>query len=394
MKKVGVLTHYYDTVNYGGALQAYALCQAISALGLECEQISLDGGKDWRNLDRKPSPGETKLLKLFPQYRNFRRCLSRWKHRKQIREQELLLKPWREAFWDFNNRQIPHSEKVYRTCEIGDAVGRYDAFVVGSDQVWNPIWYYEPFFLTFAPSTVPKIAYAASISQKELSEKAKQTFADHLKDFRGISVREENAVDLLSDVVSQPVEFVLDPTLLLKKEQWEDLTAPKMMEKPYLFCYFLGNDSQMRELAKTFAREKGLTLVNIAHATAQYHETDLSFGDVQLEAPTPNEFLSWIRHAQFVFTDSFHASVFSLIFEREFFTFGRQGYKAMDSRMESLTKLFSVENRFCNTPERMTLAYLQGQSPIAFGQNRQEYEKMLKKSMDFLKRNLETGMTK
>ena len=350
-KSVAILTHYHNSVNYGGVLQAYALCRAVESLGYHAQQVKISYyGRGCRNLLVEGTLKHTLKKILRPVLKPLRDALR--KKRGDMR------KGLQKAFWRFREELIPHSEREYGIGDIADAVKEYDAFIVGSDQVWNPIWYYEPFFLTFAPSSVPKIAYAASIAQNSLPEKVRTLYRENLKDFLAVSVREADAVSLLADISPVEVAHVLDPTLLLSAEEWEAVAAPRQIEKPYVFCYFLGGGTHMRGLAENYARERGLFLVNATHAAGLYHESDLGYGDLQKDSLSPEEFLSLIRHADYVFTDSFHATVFSLLFAREFCTFRRGGHGAMSSRIYTLTELFGVPHRFLDCDEKETLTYI------------------------------------
>lgn len=387
MKKVGILTHYHNSINYGGVLQAYALCKKIEFLGYECEQIDIEFLSEWKNLNFSRSfiDDYIKKIKFIKKiYIKF----SKIKNGKKIKRNKLIRKTWEDSFTKFSKIIIPHSDELYNSKTIHTANGKYDIFVVGSDQVWNPIYYYEPFFLTFVTNAVPKIAYAASISQNQLSDNVKKLYSQNLRDFRAISVREESAVHLLSEIVDNHIEHVLDPTLLLDKNDWDAITDGRIEKEPYLFCYFLGDDENMRTLAKEFAIKKQVKLVNICHATGIFHKSDISFGDVSFEAPTPNEFLSLIKYAEYIFTDSFHASVFSLIYQRQFFVFSRQEFKSMGTRLYSLTLLFNVEDRFCDTIDKVNIQYIEKIIDIDYSRRFDMFEEMKQKSITYLKNSL------
>lgn len=381
MKKLGILTHYENSTNYGGSLQAYALCKAVERFGWQAQQIRIDCFKDSRNLIKAPQDhgivGKLKKLVkkpikaamlLIPSYRKA-------KQEKLAKHCQLL-----KVFDPFNKNLTPHSEKLYTTATVSQTDSIYDAFAVGSDQVWNPIWYFEPFFLTFTKK--PKFSYAASIAQQQLPEAVKAVYKNHLKDFIGVSVREENGIKLLEDVAPNQVQWVLDPTLLLSKEDWSAIARKPALDKPYLFCYFLGDAPAPRAAAVKYAKSNGLTLVNIPNATGLIHKNDEGFGDVLLADPSPEEFLGLIGSAQAVFTDSFHASVFSVILQRQFFTFPRQGFEAMSDRIYSLTELFCVQERFLDTPDKVqNLGQL---SPIDYTRPSTKYIQMKERSLNYL----------
>ena len=338
--KIGILTHYYNSVNYGGNLQAYALCKLLEELGHQPEQLQIDMADDYRDLLATKKERMTQRIKklvkpaahLLPRYR------KKWQAKKAT------LQRLQAAFHRFNRELIPHSQQVYTPKNIKSAPALYDVFITGSDQVWNPIWYFPPFFLDFAPASVPKLSYAASIGQTQLPESVQTRYRQHLKDFLAVSVREENGVSLLADIAPVQPQWVLDPTLLLSRESWQQVAEAPALDTPYLFCYFLGNDPAVRRLATDFARAKGLTLVTIPNATGLQNTNDTDFGDIRLADPSPEAFLGLIENAEHIFTDSFHATAFSLIFRRQFFTFPRP--KHGSSRITSLLQLFDARDRF------------------------------------------------
>ena len=231
--KIGIVTHYYKSVNYGGNLQAYALCKVLEEMGHQPEQLQIDMVQG----SRIKAPLRLAARCLLPRYRK----KHQWKRNTQKRLEK--------AFHRFNRQLTPHSAAVYTSKNIQNALACYDTFITGSDQVWNPIWYFPPFFLEFAPSTTPKLSYAASIGQTRLTKAVADRYRAHLKDFIGVSVREQDAVALLEGIAPETATWVLDPTLLLRRDQWLTVAEPTPIETPYVFCYFLGNDPVARQTA-------------------------------------------------------------------------------------------------------------------------------------------------
>lgn len=391
--RIGILSHYHNSINYGGALQAYALCKIINDMGYECEQIDIDCFAECINLNVKIAE-HGKTINVIKKYFRAIKPVYRAVNFLRYRKSSLIRKKLYKAFENFNENLIPHSAKQYNSQNITETLDIYDVFIVGSDQVWNPIWYFNPFFLSFVPNNVPKISYAASISQSSLLPEVKQLYKEHLKGFSSISVREKESVDLINDILLKKVEYVLDPTLLLDGVNWETLVSDRLIKDSYVFCYFLGEDKEIRNVASEYAKKNNLVLVNIKHATGQYHKTDINYGDISLDAPSPSEFLALIRYADMVFTDSFHASVFSFIFKRQFFVFERVGHKGMSTRVISLMELFETENRFCSTCERKTIQYIFNQQPIDYNKEFESFIHLKDKSINFLKDNLKTAEKK
>lgn len=388
--KIGILTHYYKSVNYGGNLQAYALWQVLQDLGHDTEQVQISMAEDCQNLFT--SSGKRwvkKLKKCVKKSLNTARYILQPSFRKACEQKKKRMQKLENVFYSFNREKIPHSNQVYTDLTIGRAASQYDMFITGSDQVWNPVWYFPPYFLNFVPSGVPKVAYAASIGHTVLPEKARKVYREHLKDFLGVSVREQDAVSLLEDVAPNSVECVLDPTLLLNSEQWQQVTVSTKIDEPYVFCYFLGDGLKERQVAAEFAAANGLKLVTIPNATGIFHSNDADFGDLRLEDPSVEAFLGLIASAQFVFTDSFHATVFSLIYQRQFVVFPRQGHQQMSSRLHSLLDMFDVPERFCDTAGEITLACLQGMPAVDYSRKPEKFFKAKEASMAFLKGHLQ-----
>lgn len=391
-QKIGIVTHYFNNLNYGANLQAYALCMTvIRYTGYLAEQICYPWTEDIKNNNYKVGIENrtnkrfdkmTRLIVHFPS--KLRNRLFRLKYRKRIIKYRI---DKHEVFYRFNFQIIPHSEKVFNSQNILNALSIYEAFITGSDQVWNSRYYTPVFFLDFVPSDKIKLSYAASIAKDNLSDEERQIFRKSLADYKAVSVREENAVELIKDLSPVEPKLVLDPTLLLDREDWDKVCASRVVEDNYLFCYFLGDNNKERQLAKQFAKEKNLKIVSVPLTGLQIY-SDLKFGDVILPAASPEEFISLIKHASYVFTDSFHAVVFSHIYQRQFFVFNRDRKGTMNSRIFNITDLFNAQDRFCNCKERETLKYIQSLNDIDYSIPNIKFDEMRRESIKFLKDNL------
>ncbi|HEM5148845.1 TPA: polysaccharide pyruvyl transferase family protein, partial [Streptococcus suis] len=155
-------------------------------------------------------------------------------------------------------KKIPHSKKVTKN-SIKDLNSKYDLFVCGSDQIWNPIGWQTTFFLDFA--TKPKISYAASVARDSLSKDEVEFISGLTSDFSSLSVREQTTSKFLTNELGMEFEVVPDPTLLLSREEWETKFPNKTKnenKRPYIFAYFLGFNSEQRNDCIKFAKSKGL----------------------------------------------------------------------------------------------------------------------------------------
>lgn len=374
MKRIGVITHYYNSRNYGGVLQAYALVQVLSRMGFCAEQICWDGVQ--HSEKRKKKKGLARAVKK--EFWNVYTGLIRKK-----------LQARADAFEAFR-QEIPHSSKVYDSTNIQQCANQYDMFVTGSDQVWNMEWYDAAYFLDFAPADKTKFSYAASMPNTELTEQQKARVEEHLKRFDGISVREQETAAYLTELMRKEVAWVLDPTLLLDRDQWEMVCTPRAVQEPYIFCYFLSTEEQHRKLAAEYSKKLGCQLVTLPYLN-RVNGQDFRFGDMRLYDVSPGAFISLIKNAEYVVTDSFHAAVFSSIYQKEYFVFGRPEHKNADSRIYGLTELFGTEAHFCDTPEKMKLEYLLQCEPLDYAAPADGFETMKKQSLDYLSRMLDNA---
>lgn len=382
--KIGIVSHYYQSLNYGGNLQAYALCKVLEKYHVEPEQICLP--------DRNVKLPWEQSFGSFSKKQLVGKALRRMKRTVRKTATRVFLKGLRQkrraAFQNFNENIIPHSTAVYSNETVHTADGCYDAFITGSDQVWNLEWYNPAYFLTFVTQK-PKFSYAASLSLRELTDRERELLQDHLKDYIGISVRERRTTQMLQSALSRPVQWVLDPTLLLSDAQWDEVCSPRLIEEPYLFCFFLGKAKKARNLAKKLAKQRNLKIVTIPHLYGEFEFRDCCFGHIRLEAPAPEAFISLIKHADCVLTDSFHATAFSEIYHREFFVLPRHGGKGKDDRIYSITGLMGHEERYCDTAEKQKISYLRNCPKLDYAETSAAFENMKHSSKQYIEQCLQ-----
>ncbi len=390
-KKIGIVTLYYKSINYGGNLQAYALCKALQRIGYQAEQICFlteTKGKEtiktrakrvffwgvrkafktiWHRIK---SVIEARLAKVFGKQDQGLSEKTRMQYQAR-----------RKAFAHFNQQIIPHSETVYYADTISEAVDVYDCFITGSDQVWNFRWYHPIYFLDFVPKEKKKLSYAASIAMAQLNQKEKSVIQRSLKDYCAVSVREDDAIKMLNGLSPVMPRMVLDPTLLLSAQEWDEVCQEPKQQEKYVFCYYLGKNAQARKLTVEFAEKNGLKLI------AALCPGEEPFGDECYYDMSPEEFLGYIKMAEYVFTDSFHATVFSHIYKKQFFVFNRNKEGKMNARIISLTDIFGTSDHFC-AGEKESIVYLENVKRIDYAQDDQKFETLRSQSYDFLKNNL------
>ena len=377
LKKTAIITYYYQSINYGGNLQAYALCKKLNDMGSDAEQLCFDA----RGESIKSGSLSQRIKRLL---RKVKRLFLKKENTGFNKE---VFTKREKAFYNFNSVLTPHSKDVYTRDTIKNCADNYDIFITGSDQVWNPNWYVPAYFLDFVSSPQKKVSYATSFGVSNFTEEQKSVIKAHLSDFSMISLRENSVLEDDEVFPVQP-EVLVDPTLLLSKKEWESLCLDCPVKEDYVFCYFFGDFEKSRELAKKYALENNLKLVSIPHLNG-YNPNDVGLADEEFIDASPEMFITLIKNAKCVFTDSFHAVVFSGILEKEYFVFERSANDTMKSRIYSITKLFHSEDRFLNGDESVNIEYIRSLSPIDYSRENSELKQMKEKSFSYLERILQ-----
>lgn len=387
VKKIGIASLYTGSTNYGGCLQAYALCKVISDMGYDVKQISYKR-KNIPAIDRFKRTIANKRLCRMLKTRirvSIRRVCNRYYGvNNKINE-------FKNSFTEFRD-SIPHTETIYNDDILKECTD-FDIYITGSDQVWNlgETYEFSPFYwLDFVEKTKKKISYAASISMNNIPEKCWNGMQTRLSTFSGVSLREKDDVELINRIVGENIaEWVLDPTLLLTRDNWSKICSEKFEKRDkYIFAYILGDNISQRKTIQNFAKEVNLPIVTIPFLLGSYRKCDDGFGDFCYSNITPNDWISAIENASFVFTDSFHATVFSSIFRTPFFVFKRskENKYSMNSRIYSYLDLIGCRERLIE--DKANISSIVNQSSIDFETVDERLNKKRKSSIDFLKRQI------
>ncbi|WP_230399222.1 polysaccharide pyruvyl transferase family protein [Novisyntrophococcus fermenticellae] len=312
--KVGILT-FTEGYNYGNKLQNYALLTYLQN-NFPCEVKTVD------NCVAQGSRFEKARILLtwaFPSAKHY----MYWKRL-------LRFKSFNKKYLKFTSEKLTSNTKKF---------SEVDCFVCGSDQIWNP-HYYSNIDLLTGKLPVPKrsISYAASFGVNEIPDEKKVAFAKALGNLDAISVREEQGLHICKELGFENGRVNIDPTFLLSKDEWlKVIRKPdKQLPSKYVVTYFLGSIKNNVEYnIENYCKINNLERIDLNSVTA------LKWFDI-----TPFEFLYLIKNAEFVFTDSFHASVFSIIFGKNFLTAERTSKNSnkMSSRIDTLFSTFSCEN--------------------------------------------------
>lgn len=380
--KIGILTLYYHSYNFGGVLQAYALCRYLNQSGYEAEQIAMDFTlADCFVLQAKSFQGLKKLRPMLS-YGSYKLCQKTEK----IRHPEVAanIRSRKERFDKFG-AGIPHSQQVYHIETVKDANAVYDLFLCGSDVIWNCGMPASVAALGFTQK--PRIAYAPSIGQADLPDWWKKAYLPYVEKLNVLSMREKGAAEELEQLLGRHVEHAVDPTLLLTPEEWNACigTASGCQSTKECFCYLLGDDRAQRKQITEFARKQDLNLVTEPYAANQsFRRCDKCFGDIQDYSSGPMEFIEHIRNADVVLTDSFHACVFSILYNKEFYALPRINGKdqALSGRIQALLQVLGIQDRYTQDLSQLK------RSEIDYTDVNKALAELREKSADFLKTSL------
>lgn len=347
MKKVG-LAVCYDTKNFGSQLQVLATVKKVEEFGYDTEII---------RYKKKLTP--TFVMQTIPRLFNMSfiktKLTAKNKDKKIAQHPEIAKKvsTRNKRFQMFVTEYFTNLSKAYNGWEnlVKESEKNYDIFLCGSDQLWLPNNLGSHFYtLEFAPDNKPKIAYATSFGVSQIPDGQKKATAKYLNRFQNLSTREIAGQKIIKELTGKIAQVVCDPTLLFDAEEWKQmLPEKKVVEEPYVFCYFLGTNEEHRAAANEFKTKTGLKIVTCPYLD-NFVETDQKFGDVQLFDMDAADFVNLIRRAEFILTDSFHGSVFSILNHKKFMTFNRfnAGANSRNSRIDSLCTLLGLSERRYN----------------------------------------------
>lgn len=353
--KIGIITIYYRNFNYGGLLQSYALTEFINnqTWGL-AEQISYTASPRKKSFSESwdlirgfsiKSLSEKFLIKLDILCRTILKpnISEKFNNRKKLCD-------------DFRN-MVPHSAETTED-NLRSLNDSYDVFISGSDQVWNPNTFRSPYFLDFAADHKKKIAFAASMGINDLSPRQKKTLLPLIKRFDFISVREKKAKELLGRYIPDArIETISDPVFLLDSSEWNRITRSVIQDQKYIYAYFLGERKKNIRLAKKTAQTLNLPIAAVPYIYRRYNGFDHNFANIKLYDAGPREFLGLIKDAELILTDSFHAAVFSVIFQKPFFVYDRDrenDTNSMNSRLTDLLDDLGLADRKISNKNQLT----------------------------------------
>lgn len=355
MRKICLITSEESFLtNYGAALQGYALYNFMRRQNYDVNIFRYIGGRFYEAEQKKE--GFFQIIKKYSLKEIYIKCLFRVAKcvcSKQLKKQRKLFQQFQEKHMTFYEGKRLGWNELNSDSSYPDA----DIYVCGSDQIWNPYFkngYNDPgYFLAFVPECKKKIAYAPSFGVQDIPESAQGNLQKLLSTFSYLSVREESGAQIIKKYTNLSPEVLLDPTLLLEENEWEDL-AKMLPQTPddYILCYRFGNSLKVNKAIHKIAKTLNLPILTLPLSGISY----LSFKEKRIYEAGPQEFIGLIKNATLVCTDSFHATVFSIIMETPFITFLRSTEvskgEGMNSRVINLLKKCELENRiYCENME-------------------------------------------
>lgn len=319
MKIANIITVHVGA-NFGSNLQAIATCKLLERLGLEPQIVNyVPYRTTWKGyFDLSGS--------IFNIVRRLYSAPNKWLNDK--------------LYNNFLAKHVKVSKAIYPWNSFKKLCPMADYYVTGSDQVWNSKYnggidgryFWEGI-------SGKKIAYAASMGNDGLTEEEKKRFSEVLKDYKAISVREKSAQEAL-DGIGIKSTHVLDPTIMLNKEEWKEYASGKYIKEPYLLVYLPYNTVDVNLIYRTIrkiAEKKNLKVVSFS-----WHYWADKLADKTIKYATPGDFLSLMIHADYVVTNSFHGTAFSINLNKQFCAYLPSSFS---TRLLSLLKLCNIENR-------------------------------------------------
>jgi hypothetical protein len=336
--KIGIMTFWWSNDNYGQLLQCYALQKYLHDAGHDTYLIRYDPRNDYVK-----TPVVNKILKAFNPFKLFAYIKYKLTYTiiKKLNKQR--------GFDEFRNNYIKQSEKIYYSYQgLLNAPPDADVYIVGSDQVWNPDWIentinqVKAYFLGFGGVGKKRIAYAASFGKERVSDGFIKEITPLLKRFDYVSVREKSGLDICRQC-GVKAEWVPDPTMLLSVNDYRALYTNESMpriEEPYCFLYMLGNTCDFSiKTIYDWAKKRGIEII--------YVSGNLQYDKYEKMYTTIPKWLYYIDNAEYVITNSFHGTLFSLMFQKRFGVISlTERYIGMNSRFDSLFETSEIKQRY------------------------------------------------
>lgn len=382
-KKIGIITitvgEILNKFNYGNKLQNYAMQVQLKEFGYDSETIIYEP-----IIPDYTKKMQTKATKYKFEFGQFMDDLIRVIKRKfLIKRIEFLNELRTQKFKEFNKKYMKLSKKEYKHGDnLTGLLKKYDLFVAGSDQIWNP--YYEGYnsfyFMDFAPEN-RRITYAPSFGVSVIPDEIKAAYKERLSSLKYLSIREDIGKELLKREFGLDAQFVCDPVFLLDKDEWIKICSKRNIKEKYIAVYLLGKKSlETKKQILKISKELNIKVIDI-----------YTWDNPNSQFAGPNEFLSLIYNCEFLITDSFHGTAFSIIFDKPVIIVDRNAsnkksqYK-MNSRIDSILRLVNLDERI-----KIEEIYKNPRGIFDIKYNRKELNKLINESKNYLEMTLKKG---
>lgn len=365
--RLGLLT-FHTAANYGAALQAYAFEKFLTDKGYDCEYINYvntsrahEYSMSWHIWDslRHGKLTSAVAYTLGAPFMTLRK----------------------RRFDRFYRQYLRKTEKVYSNSkEAASLNGQYDKFIVGSDQVWNPACNGDDyaFLLDFVEDGRKKISYSSSFGVASVDEDHREGYKKNLSSFYALAVREGIGCDIIKDLTGRDALVVLDPVMLLTKEQWLEILPKEKSKERFIFSY-TNRDSQIADFFRT-----GYKLNGRKHYVLSRYTRPQDFASPMTRVKycmSPQEFVSVIANAELVVSASFHCLAMSIILNKPFIAI-ITGDKGKDERPLNLLRSLGLEDRILNSDTKVSDV----EKPIGWDAVNKKIEALKKSSIDYLTR--------
>lgn len=343
-RKVGVIT-LHNSPNYGSCLQTYATQVVLTRVGADAEII------DYYRKDAIPENEVDRalngqLVKKMPIFK-----VPGVKQIAKIPVSRMVARR-RAPLDEFRHSKLALSECSYYSADELDAnPPAADIYCTGSDQVWNSIWnngFDRAFYLSFAPEGKKKIAYAASIGKAALEDWEAEPMRKALSSYSCISVREQEAADLLDSIGVHGAVPVIDPTLMLNRDDWEAIADGWISPEPYILVYQLNRNAEFDSYVQKVAKKTGLKVMRIAYGVHEKRS-----GENAVICPSVGRFLSLFLGAETVITDSFHGTAYSVNLGKKFVAISPGRF---NGRIANLLAMTGLEDHWLQSFKNLELA--------------------------------------
>ncbi len=330
-KKIGIIT-WFKGPNYGTNLQAIALQYYLRKQGYKVNIINYEVTFSKQETERK---NWIRRLVYMPRKWVVNYAISKYRNEIEERDNKLTIAIQKNCIL---------TSKVKNLNELINICNTYDLLICGSDQIWNPNWYNRFYFADYDEIKTRRIAYAPSMGVNAISDTVIPDIKRSISKFDHVSVRENKAADLLEPYTDRRPTVVVDPTFLVSKKEWECIFELKESDdQDYILAFFLNDEFNHLKATKKFAKRNSCRLILVPYKGITYLQSADICADAGVE-----DLLRLIKNAKYVVTDSFHITVFSIIFNKQFFTFQRfkdDEFTSQNVRVLNLLEMTGLEER-------------------------------------------------